>query len=211
MEKYKILLATKNQAKIDMIKNWCKGLSLEIISARDLFLDLKIEEYGKTFKENAEIKALKWSHYTDYIVLANDCGVKIPALGNNWQAVWTKRLVGGDKATDLEKIQKFLEIMKDLKGKQRLIRWVDAFALVHKGKILGSIECENLPGYIVESYNPRIPIIPGAPLASLEYKPQFKKMYVELSREELNQHDQGVIKKFKKFILDTLSRYKANN
>ena len=51
----KILVATKNEGKIKEIKEILK--EYEIISLKEINCDIEVEENGKTFEENAKIKA----------------------------------------------------------------------------------------------------------------------------------------------------------
>ena len=57
MSNKKIILASNNKGKIREIQEILSPLGYEIISMKDSGIDIDIEENGKTFKENAGIKA----------------------------------------------------------------------------------------------------------------------------------------------------------
>jgi len=72
----RLVLATGNKGKIKELKEYF--LNYEVIAYKDIIGDIEIIEDGKTFKENAIIKAkainkeLKKIGFKDYLVLADD-------------------------------------------------------------------------------------------------------------------------------------------
>ena len=74
----KIVVATNNSGKIREIKEILKYY--EIISLKDLNLNIKIMEDGKTFKENALKKAKEVFKATNIPSIADDSGLCIDAL-----------------------------------------------------------------------------------------------------------------------------------
>ena len=72
---------------IKELQNWL--LEHSVIPYSDILGSFEIEETGKTFQENAIIKAkvivekLKQINYRDdYIVISDDSGITVPALNN---------------------------------------------------------------------------------------------------------------------------------
>ncbi|MFA6290686.1 MAG: non-canonical purine NTP pyrophosphatase [Victivallales bacterium] len=77
----KILAATNNKHKIGEFRNILKDTGVEIISQEELGKQLPdIPEDGKTFEENAGIKALGFAKFADMTVIADDSGLEIRAL-----------------------------------------------------------------------------------------------------------------------------------
>lgn len=76
----RIIVASNNKDKIREIKSIFT--EYEILSLKDINFDVDIEENGKTFEENAYIKAKYIWDKTHEIVLADDSGIEIEAL--NW-------------------------------------------------------------------------------------------------------------------------------
>ena len=66
----------------------------------------EVAETGMTFEENARLKAETISKLTGKMVLADDSGLKVDALGG-LPGVWSARFAGND-ATDLENNAKLL-------------------------------------------------------------------------------------------------------
>ena len=90
-----LVLATKNQKKIDEFKLALKPYGLKIMSLSDLNLEAP-DETGTDFKENATIKVQSCSAHCDWAVLADDSGLCVRALGGH-PGVFTERWAGPQK------------------------------------------------------------------------------------------------------------------
>ena len=139
------------------------------------------EEDAPTFAENAAGKALHFSRFQDGMVLADDSGLVVPALGGA-PGVHSARYAGEDAANS-KRIEKLLREMKNMKGAERAAHFVCAIALAREGQAL-AIVTDRVDGEIREV--PR-----GA--GGFGYDPVFyfpvqNKTFAELSSEEKNQH-----------------------
>ena len=79
----KIVLATTNKGKIREIKAYLRDF--EVVSFDELMPSVEVEENGTTFKENALIKAREIYRLLgdkNAVVLSDDSGITVPALGN---------------------------------------------------------------------------------------------------------------------------------
>jgi len=200
----KIFFASRNRAKYPYFKRYLSEIEYETETPHDISSWPDFEEDGETMIENAEIKAINWSNYTDGIVLSEDCGFEIPAL-KDWKKVLSKRNVGGEDATDDVRRKMFLDIMKEFKGEERRIVWTTAIAIARNGKLIGSISVDNPnPSYIVEEMRPDVKKNKGEFLSCLEYKPQFKKVHSELNEGEIEMIEKPVLDAFRKFIKEKL-------
>lgn len=114
-----LLLGTGNPQKIAHYKKFLRDCDIKIITAGELNLP-EPEENGKTFEENALLKAKHYYTSTKIPTLADDAGLEIPALGN-FPGVRSARFAGRDM-TDEEIISGILEKMRDLAGADRQAR-----------------------------------------------------------------------------------------
>ena len=73
----KLLYATGNKFKIQSMKERLKGLDIEIISPKDLNLDIKVNENGKTVTENAIIKAKAYYNAVQIPTIAGDSALYV--------------------------------------------------------------------------------------------------------------------------------------
>lgn len=181
-----ILIGTKNQYKATEIVSLLGNLPrVKIHFWEELGLEIKVEEKQPTLKKNAEKKAIEISKLTDWCVLASDGGVDIPGLGNKWDILRNQRIVGEDK-TDLEKAEKLLSLMKNLKGKERRASYRLALALARKGILVWSTEQVTDKGFITEELSDR-EIPPYRWIGHLWYYPQHKKVFNKLNEKEKNE------------------------
>lgn len=96
----KILVASQNPHKIDELHSMFKDSlpHIELESASKYLGNIEIEETGKTFEENAFIKAHHVHMATGFPVLADDSGIEVSAL-NGAPGVHSARWAG-PSATD---------------------------------------------------------------------------------------------------------------
>ena len=111
-----IIIASSNKGKIVEIQRWLPEHTVTPYS--DVLGSFEIEETGKTFQENAIIKAqtivskLKEIDYKDeYIVISDDSGITVPSL-NNEPNIYSARYAGIN-ATDKENNEKLISKLKE--------------------------------------------------------------------------------------------------
>lgn len=73
-----LLVATHNAGKLREFRQLLAPL--ELVSALELVPDLKVEETGQTFAENALLKARAFGQASGLIALADDSGLEVDAL-----------------------------------------------------------------------------------------------------------------------------------
>jgi len=105
----RVVLASGNKGKIREIKELLKDY--EVIPYTDLIDKFEIEENGNTFKENAIIKAKAvGERLKNEIVLADDSGISVPALGGI-PGIYSARFAG-EGASDKDNLYKLIEELK---------------------------------------------------------------------------------------------------
>ena len=122
----KIIFATSNQGKMDEIRMIMKDCPLPIVSLKEAGIDADIEENGKTFEENALIKAETIMKLTGCLTLADDSGLEVDYI-NKEPGVLSARYLGYDTPYDI-KNQSIIDRLKDAKGEERSARFVCAIA-----------------------------------------------------------------------------------
>lgn len=125
----RIIFATGNKNKVRECHEILKDVADEIISMKEAGLDPDIDENGKTFEENAMIKA-KAVHdlAPDCIVIADDSGLVVDAL-NGEPGIYSARYLGEDTSYDI-KNAKILERMQGVPREKRTARFVCAMAVI---------------------------------------------------------------------------------
>ena len=106
----KIVLATKNKDKVKEIKAVFAELPAEILSLADFENLPDAVEDGKTFAENATIKAKFFAEKLNLACLADDSGLEVDALGG-LPGIFSARFSGyhADDSTNNQKLLSELE------------------------------------------------------------------------------------------------------
>lgn len=106
----KIVLATKNKDKVKEIKAVFAELPAEIVSLADFENLPDAVEDGKTFAENATIKAKFFAEKLNLACLADDSGLEVDALGG-LPGIFSARFAGyhADDSTNNQKLLAELE------------------------------------------------------------------------------------------------------
>lgn len=73
----KIIFATGNEGKMKEIRMILADLPVEVLSMKEAGIHTDIVEDGKTFEENALIKAKAIHELTGELVLADDSGLEV--------------------------------------------------------------------------------------------------------------------------------------
>ena len=143
----KIIFATGNKNKMREIRDILSDLGMEILSMKEAGIDKEINEDGKTFEENALIKARAVAEDTDAVVLADDSGLEIDYL-NKEPGIYSARHLGEDTSYEI-KNQALLDRLSGVKKEDRTARFVCAIAAVLPDKREFVVR-ETIEGYIGE-------------------------------------------------------------
>lgn len=208
MNSKKLLIATQNIGKFGEIKEVLGSLPLELYHLKlDHFTNVlnndNFEEYGSTFEENAELKAMHYHEIIGIPTIGEDSGIIVDALKGEL-GVKTRRWGAGATASDEEWIEHFMKVMKDIPTDKRTARFVCAAAFKD-----GDGEIAMFRGQTegIITHDLQAPLKPGIPLSSC-FKPKGKtKVYAALSEKEKNQvsHRGKAFHELKRYIKDYFS------
>ena len=176
----KIIFATGNEGKMKEIRRILADPQLEILSLKDAGIHADIDENGKSFEENAMIKAEAICKMTGEIVLADDSGLEIDYL-NKEPGIYSARYAGTDTSYDI-KNSLLLSRMKGVPDKQRTARFVCAVAAVFpngdKEVVRGTME--GCIGYEIAGAN-------GFGYDPIFFLPEYGCTSAELAPEKKNE------------------------
>ena len=135
----RLLLATRNAHKAREIQE-ILGLEFEL---RDLTAYPEISEIvesGKSFEENAQMKAIAVSKKLPGLVIGDDSGLEAEALGGA-PGIYSARYAGKN-ATDEQNVKKLLSELAGVgaKTRQRKARFRCVITLAQEGELLGTFE-----------------------------------------------------------------------
>ena len=128
MKKKTLVLASNNEHKILEIKDML-GDTYQVLKQADFNIG-PIPETGKSFKENAIIKAREIHKITGLSTIGDDSGLVVEALDGE-PGVYSARYSGED-ATDEENNRKLLKKLEEKKTKNRNARFECVIALIER-------------------------------------------------------------------------------
>ena len=183
----KMIYGTGNENKVKDLKAIIKEhkQDIEVVSLKDINFNEEIEENGKTFEENSEIKARAVKEFCDNnnieydIITTDDAGLCVDCL-NGEPGIYSARYAGEhatqeqcleklltniDKTGDIERKAKFVCVLTSfLRNGKKIVSRGECFGTVAKDvKKLGGLTYS--PVFIPEGYN-----IPMSELPAEEYE-----------------------------------------
>lgn len=175
----KIIFATGNEGKMKEIRMILGDLGIELLSLKEADIDADVKEDGKTFEENAVIKAREIMKLTGEIVMADDSGLEVDAL-NKEPGIYSARYMGYDTSYHI-KNQNIIDRLEGKQGAERSARFVCAIAAAFPdGRILTArATMEGEIGYEEKGEN-------GFGYDPIFYLPEYGCYSGELPLEEKN-------------------------
>ena len=179
MEK-RIIFATGNEGKMKEIRMILADLGVPVVSMKEAGVSADIVEDGKTFAENAAIKARAIMELTGEIVMADDSGLEIDYL-DKAPGIYSARFMGEDTSYTIKNTA-LLEKLKGVPDEERTARFVCAIACVFPdGTLLESYRTmEGRIGYEIRGEN-------GFGYDPIFYLPEYGCSSAEISPEKKNE------------------------
>lgn len=175
----KIIFATGNEGKMKEIREILGDLDAEVLSLKEAGIEAEIEENGKTFEENAVIKAKAICEMTGEIVLADDSGLEIDYL-NKEPGVYSARYMGENTSYHI-KNGNLINRLKGVPDEKRTARFVCVIAAAFPDGVIKTARgtMEGRIGYEEKGEN-------GFGYDPIFFLPEFGCTSAELSMEEKN-------------------------
>lgn len=119
------LIATHNMKKQAELERILEPLGINVLTADMAGVNLTdVEETGKTFEENAFLKAASGCKESGMVCVADDSGLSVDAL-DGAPGVYSARYAG-DHGNDEKNIEKLLDELKDVPQEKRGAKFVSA-------------------------------------------------------------------------------------
>jgi len=123
----KIVVATNNAAKLRELTGVLAPHAVEVLAASAVVPGWSIEETGRTFAENARLKAVDLAQRSGLPALGDDSGLEVEALGGR-PGVRSARYAG-EAASDTANVVKVLDELRNAPGESRRAAFRCALAL----------------------------------------------------------------------------------
>ena len=178
----KILFATTNPAKVKRYAHKLKEKNIELLTIKDLGINLKVEESGKDAIENAYIKAKAYYDATKITTIGMDNNLFIEELPAEKQPGTHVRRINGKELNDDEMIEYYCNLVKEYGGKLTA-KWVYGM-VIYNGKESKEYSWSKSHFYLIDK--PSQKRNPGYPLDSISIMPECNKYFVDLTDEDRN-------------------------
>ena len=195
-----LVIASRNEKKIEEIKEILKGLNLKIFTLKDFPEIPLVKEDGETFRENAMKKSQECQRLIGKVVLGEDSGLEVFALGGA-PGVYSARFAGREQ-DDKKNIAKLLKLLKNVPEKKRKAAFKSVVAVTFAGgktKIVSG----TYSGWI--NFKPKGSF--GFGYDPVFIAPEYQKTFAELSPEVKNRisHRAKALRKAKKILEKVLA------
>lgn len=198
----KLVIATKNPAKIAHYKTILGEISDEVFGLDSFEIMDKPEESGTTAEENAKIKATFYALKTGCPVFSEDEALYVDFLPETEQpGTHVRRINGRDEVDDDQLILHWEKVIASVPKNKRTGKWRIAYCIATPE---GSIKTSGLD-YPIMFFSPTSKIrIPGWPMSSLQGSSLFKKPHSEQSKEEREISKKRTEQELKNMLLELL-------
>lgn len=141
----KLVLASNNAHKLEELRAILTTLGMDVVSQKEMNINIEPEENGTTFEENSHIKAKTIMDACGIATIADDSGLMVEALGGE-PGVYSARY--GNCAADRDRLNYLLSKMEDKEN--RAAKFVSVITMLTPDgkKIVARGEC---PGQILRA------------------------------------------------------------
>ncbi|MBQ4633903.1 MAG: hypothetical protein IJB71_00975 [Bacilli bacterium] len=180
----KVVFATGNPSKV---KRFSKGLlknNIELLSLKDLNIDLDVLENGASAIDNALIKARACFEQTKLPSIGMDDTLYLENVPTTKQPGLFVRRVNGKTLNDEEMIEHYINLVKEYGHEGKLnCKWVYGLAVIDEFGKESTYTWEKANFYMVEERSSKIN--PGYPLNSISKYKRLDKYFTEVTEEEI--------------------------
>ncbi len=196
-----LLIATKNKGKVREIADLLLPTGIKVTCLLDHPGMPEIVEDGTTFRANAAKKAVVIARHTGVLVMGEDSGLEVDALGGR-PGVYSARY-SGEHATDESNNDLLLKELDGIPYAERTARYRSAIALADKDTLVDVVEgsCEGIIATERRGAN-------GFGYDPLFLIPSYQKTFgeLDLAVKQSMSHRANALRKFLKLLENYLVR-----
>lgn len=173
----KMVLASKNRHKLEEMETILRDFGMEAVLQSDAGIDITVEETGKTFEENAALKANAVMKASGLPAIADDSGLCVTALGGG-PGIYSARY-GGEGLNDQERYELVLHCLSGQVDRSAVFVSCICCAFPNGDTVTARGECPGVITYAPQGAN------------GFGYDPVFlpkgqKKTFAQMTAEEKN-------------------------
>ena len=199
-----IVFATNNETKGKRFSEGLLNNGIEVLTLKDLNINLDVVEDGTTVIDNALIKARACFNKTNIISLGMDDSLYIEGIPDSKQPRLSVRRVNGKSLSDEEMIEYYTNLIREYGINGRLnCKWIYGLAIIDSYGKESTYTWDKDNFYMVDKASNKIN--PGYPLNSISKYKVLDKYFTEVREEEkdLIKYDENHVVDF---IVKTLNK-----
>ncbi|TES83733.1 MAG: XTP/dITP diphosphatase [Dehalococcoidia bacterium] len=175
----KLLLATNNEGKAREYRSLLEGVPFELVTPAEVGISTEVAEVGKSFEENARLKATTLAAESGLLSLADDSGLEVKALGGEPGMLSAR--YAGEGASDEDRVSYLLTKLEGVPQERRTARFRCVIAIATpQGEVeFCSGECDGVIAFAPSGEG-------GFGYDPIFYLPEMGKTMAELSSETKN-------------------------
>lgn len=178
-----IVFATGNQTKSKRFSKGLEKYDIEVLSLKDLNIELDVQEDGKDAIENALIKARSCFLKTHMPVIGMDDSLYMENVPEEEQPGLFVRRVGGKTLNDEEMLEHYIGLIRKYGENGRVnCKWVYGLACINEKGEESTYTWSKDDFYMVDEKSPKIH--PGYPLDSISKYKNFDKYFTDMTEED---------------------------
>jgi len=175
----KLLLATRNAGKAREYSLLLQRSPFVLTTLDAEGIQEDVSESGKTLQENARLKAVGYAVDDRFLVMADDSGLEVDALGGAPGPLSAR--FGGKGASDRDKVDLLLSKLRGVPWEERTARFRCVIAIASERKVIGLCEgvCEGIISFEAEGSQ-------GFGYDPVFYLPELDKTMAQLTLKQKN-------------------------
>jgi XTP/dITP diphosphohydrolase len=136
----RLLIASNNAGKVAEFRDLLADCGWEIVAPRDVGVELDVHETGRSYEDNARLKARAFAQASGLPALADDSGLEVDALGGEPGPLHHEK--GWDGANNDERIQILLRALDGRSDRRARFRAVIVVAFPDGRELVAEGVCE---------------------------------------------------------------------
>lgn len=192
----KLLFATGNEYKYNLMKERLKSLDIEVVTPKMLGININVIEDGNTPEENAIKKAKQYYDVTNMSVIAEDSGLYVDKFNEQDQpGLFVKRVNGREDLSNEEILEYYINKLNEYGG-ESLAHYSTGVCIIDEmGNIYSSTIKEN--DFLLTTKKQENCPLNSAVLECISYDIKFDKYFSDRTEEEKKEHWKELDEKYK--------------
>lgn len=194
----KLLYATGNSYKVQSMKERLNGLDIELVTPKDLNINIKVDENGKTVTENALLKAKAYYDITKIPTIAGDSALYVKEFEEQ-PGLYVHRINGRD-LTPEETLEYYVHSLEKVGGQSEAYYYT-GLVIINEGQVYTKEIKEDT--FLFTSKMSDKPSKYDS-LSRIQYDMKLKKYICELSEQDKKNRESTFDKECVSFIKNVL-------